>query len=73
MKNRNKEVIINMNELCNIIIAKITDNYVTKGTIYHIKGQDDFGFLLLTKWEKNFALVLMTKILYFCLTLEKVT
>lgn len=38
-----------MNELCNIIIAKITDNYVTKGTIYHIKGQDDFGFLLLTK------------------------
>ena len=35
-----------MNELCNIIIAKITDNYVTKGTIYPIKGQDDFGFFI---------------------------
>lgn len=60
-----------MNELCNIIIAKITDNYVTKGTIYHIKGQDDFGFFITNEVGEKLCIGLNDKDFVFLFNIGK--
>lgn len=60
-----------MNELCNIIIAKITDNYVTKGTIYHIKGQDDFGFFINNEVGEKLCIGLNDKYFVFLFNIRK--
>ena len=71
MKNRIKEVIINMNELCNIVVAKITDDYVTKGTIYHIKSYDDFGFIITNEVGQKLSIGLNDKDFIFLFNIRK--
>jgi hypothetical protein len=71
MKNRIKEVIINMNELCNIVVAKITDDYVTKGTIYHIKSYDDFGFIITNEVGEKLSIGLNDKDFVFLFNIRK--
>ena len=71
MKNRNKGEIIDMNELCNIVVAKITDDYVTKGTIYHIKGQDDFGFFINNEVGEKLCIGLNDKDFVFLFNIRK--
>lgn len=60
-----------MNELCNIVVAKITDDYVTKGTIYHIKGQDDFGFFINNEVGEKLSIGLNDKDFVFLFNIRK--
>ena len=71
MKNRNKGEIIDMNELCNIVVAKITDDYVTKGTIYHIKSYDDFGFIITNEVGEKLSIGLNDKDFVFLFNIRK--
>ena len=71
MKNRIKEVIINMNELCDIVIAKITDDYVIKGTIYYIKSYDDFGFIINNEVGEKLCISLNDKDFVFLFNIRK--
>ncbi len=60
-----------MNELCDIVIAKITDDYVTKGTIYYIKSYDDFGFIIINEVGEKLCISLNDKDFVFLFNIRK--
>ena len=60
-----------MNELCDIVIAKITDDYVTKGTIYYIKSYDDFGFIIINEVGEKLCISLNDKDVVFLFNIRK--
>ena len=60
-----------MSELCDIVIAKITDDYVTKGTIYHIKSYDDFGFIINNEVGEKLCISLNDKDFVFLFNIRK--
>ena len=60
-----------MNELCDIVIAKITDDYVIKGTIYYIKSYDDFGFIINNEVGEKLCISLNDKDFVFLFNIRK--